>query len=665
MLQLEERKRWLVLHCLVGVALLGTAAWSSTRSEYDITFGSDGVLAGGGGDGDGWYYYKNSDEYIMWFYNQPYDPTRRGAMDVWVYLEPVSSNKISSVAVSYGWSTAEWSALGKGHPPMPADTGNTSSSSYIQSVSLYQEDNFYLGESVEPHTTDQVSYNPDWLCMIVKGKNIHIYRFIIHDCVSATDDSSSTDSNDSTTQLGACCNQSTGDCYIANQCTSPYVWLGAGTSCSQCTVSTYTYDYGDAPASYPVLASQNGARHVVKAGVYLGQCVTKDKDGKPSPTATGDECDDGVEFTSSLVPGSSATARITASTNGVINAWIDFNRDGDWADAGEHVLTDEPVVEGTNIVTFLVPSNASSGVTFARFRFSTATGLSYTGAATDGEVEDYQVVIGDGGSNTTTYTAQSPSNAYYAKWSQPAKASGQAIQGWPEVSGDASGPVLADDWSDSDRRPIMGFRWWGSFDSWTSSAPPADVPSAFHICIWTNATSSASPATLVWETTSSAWTWAYSGLVQDPRGLASGQAAFEMCCMLSQDKWFYPTVAMGSRYWVSISAVYSDTTTLTHTWGMLTRQRNSGSGATRVLTVGSATSANQWPPQVGSVYLTGQSVVYPANVSWDLAFELISAKSGSSSNSSSLRGDLNGDGKVDSEDMAELINLMVGAQLFH
>jgi hypothetical protein len=116
---------------------------------------------------------------------------------------------------------------------------------------------------------------------------------------------------------------------------------------------------------------------------------------------------------------------------------------------------------------------------------------------------------------------------------------------------------------------------------------------------------------------------------------------------------------------VSISAVYSDTTTLTHTWGMLTRQRSFGSGATRVLTVGSTTSANQWPPQVGSVFLTGQSVAYPASVSWDLSFELISAKSGSSNSGSALRGDLNGDGKVDAADMAELINIMVGAEMFH
>jgi hypothetical protein len=652
----------------MAVVLLGAAAWGYTRSEYDITFDSDGALAGGGGDGDGWYYYKASDEYIMWFYNQPYDPTRRGTLDVWACIEPFTSKKPSLVEISYGWSTPEWSALGKGHPPMPADAANTSSSPYIHSVSLYNVKNQYLGESVAPQTVDKVGYNPDWICVIVRGKNAHIYRFINHDCVVPSQASGGSTPSDTGTQLGACCNQSTGDCYIASTCTSPYVWLGAGTSCSQCAVSNYTYDYGDAPASYPVLASQNGARHTVKAGVYLGQCVTKDKDGKPSATATGDECDDGVEFTSSLVAGASATARITASTNGVINAWIDFNRDGDWADAGDRVLTDEPVVQGSNIITFAVPVNASTGDTFARFRFSTSTGLSYTGPASDGEVEDYRVAITSGsGGNTGNYAAQSPANAYYPKWSQAAKTAGQAIQGWPEVSSDTSGPILADDWSDQDRRPVIGFRWWGCFDSWTNSAPPSDTPIAFHIGIWTDAAGSGFPATLVWETMNPSWTWTFSGLAQDPRGLLSGAAVFEMSCMLSQDKWFYPSMAVGSRYWVSISAVYSDTTSVQHPWGILTHQRNYGAAATRIQAVAPtvAGQTGQWPPHVGAVYVTGQSVVYPQNVSWDLSFELISGKPGSGTTGGTLRGDINGDGKVDATDMAELINLMVGAKVFH
>jgi len=40
-----------------------------------------------------------------------------------------------------------------------------------------------------------------------------------------------------------------------------------------------------------------------------------------------------------------------------------------------------------------VPTTATPGTTFARFRFSSTGGLSYDGLASDGEVEDYQIEI--------------------------------------------------------------------------------------------------------------------------------------------------------------------------------------------------------------------------------------------------------------------------------
>jgi len=40
-----------------------------------------------------------------------------------------------------------------------------------------------------------------------------------------------------------------------------------------------------------------------------------------------------------------------------------------------------------------VPGTATAGSTYARFRFSSAGGLSYTGMAIDGEVEDYKIGI--------------------------------------------------------------------------------------------------------------------------------------------------------------------------------------------------------------------------------------------------------------------------------
>ena len=73
---------------------------------------------------------------------------------------------------------------------------------------------------------------------------------------------------------------------------------------------------------------------------------------------------------------------------------MDFNTNGAWSEAGEQIFTNAPLAAGTNTLNFPVPSIASATTgTWARFRFSSATNLSFTGEAPDGEVEDYQVAI--------------------------------------------------------------------------------------------------------------------------------------------------------------------------------------------------------------------------------------------------------------------------------
>ena len=83
-----------------------------------------------------------------------------------------------------------------------------------------------------------------------------------------------------------------------------------------------------------------------------------------------------------------------SATGGRLNAWIDFNADGDWADAGERVFTNTILTAGVvNSLTLAVPAAAELGPTYARFRVNTMGGLSYGGSAFDGEVEDYRVSI--------------------------------------------------------------------------------------------------------------------------------------------------------------------------------------------------------------------------------------------------------------------------------
>ncbi len=159
-------------------------------------------------------------------------------------------------------------------------------------------------------------------------------------------------------------------------------------------------DFGDAPdPAYSTLAANNGARHRMVGGLYLGAGVDPDLDGQPHASALGDDGDgtddeDGVLFTSQLLPGSVAALQVVASAAGFLDAWIDFNGDGDWADAGEQIFTSEALSAGTNSLGFTVPGTAVPNMTtVARFRFSSAGGLSFDGLASDGEVEDHQVAV--------------------------------------------------------------------------------------------------------------------------------------------------------------------------------------------------------------------------------------------------------------------------------
>jgi len=160
------------------------------------------------------------------------------------------------------------------------------------------------------------------------------------------------------------------------------------------------YDWGDAPApTYPTLNANNGARHLIVSNMFLGALIDAESDGQPNATATGDDTnlladEDGVTLTTLLQPGGFAGANIVASIPGQLDAWIDFNNDGDWNDEGERIASGQPLSAGTNSLLFAVPVSASQGTSVvARIRYSSAGVASYTGSAPDGEVEDYLIDI--------------------------------------------------------------------------------------------------------------------------------------------------------------------------------------------------------------------------------------------------------------------------------
>lgn len=168
-----------------------------------------------------------------------------------------------------------------------------------------------------------------------------------------------------------------------------------------CACGAVVGDYGDAPLSYgsPV--------HTLAAGTYLGSSLPDaENTSQANAAATGDDNtgiddEDGIVIPS-LVAGQTATLTATvAGTGGYLQAWFDWNADGDFADTGEQVLTNLQDNAGGDSIsgignigfTVNVPTTAIAGVSYARFRWSSTQNLDALASANNGEVEDYALSI--------------------------------------------------------------------------------------------------------------------------------------------------------------------------------------------------------------------------------------------------------------------------------
>ncbi len=175
------------------------------------------------------------------------------------------------------------------------------------------------------------------------------------------------------------------------------------------------YDYGDAPDTYGT-ALNGGARHVLgQRNLYLGTNPPDgEADGQPGSAATTDDTtalsstddEDGVASFPNYTPGSTTytvsvqAKNLSSSQTGYLAGYIDWNRDGDFADANERSATVTIPANTTapsaafNVTWNSVPVGAGgTTATYARFRISfTQTEVeSPTGLATSGEVEDYPI----------------------------------------------------------------------------------------------------------------------------------------------------------------------------------------------------------------------------------------------------------------------------------
>ncbi|VEP17875.1 conserved hypothetical protein [Hyella patelloides LEGE 07179] len=176
-------------------------------------------------------------------------------------------------------------------------------------------------------------------------------------------------------------------------------------------------DYGDAPdassgtgvGNYQTTISDGGASHIITADLNLGTEIDADTGTLQNTTADADDTDstpndeDGVTLFPTLSTansGNNYAVTVNYENTGAdatLVGWIDFNADGvfDSTEAASATVTS---ANSSQVLNWTIPSGSSikSGTTYARFRIS-RDGLlntSYsTGAASDGEVEDYQLTI--------------------------------------------------------------------------------------------------------------------------------------------------------------------------------------------------------------------------------------------------------------------------------
>jgi len=155
-------------------------------------------------------------------------------------------------------------------------------------------------------------------------------------------------------------------------------------------------DFDDAPASYGT------ASHAYATGeLRLGSGVTYDPATYDSPTASADT-DDAFTTLPAVAAQAGNPYSLTVPLSEVDAAarlcgYIDFNRDGDFSDAGEQACANVATAATAATLTWIVPAGTAyvAGNSYARFRLASvaAEAQSPTGTANSGEVEDYVVAL--------------------------------------------------------------------------------------------------------------------------------------------------------------------------------------------------------------------------------------------------------------------------------
>ncbi len=157
-------------------------------------------------------------------------------------------------------------------------------------------------------------------------------------------------------------------------------------------------DYGDAPLSY------GSAKSYITQNVKLGNKIDHDSEPLYSNNALGDDERDEADEDGVRIDGENPSGKVlyrngiynlqaSVTGGGYLSVWADLNRDGDFEDSNEKIISDKNITSKSIDINFTIPNDAALGVTYLRARFSTQQNLSPSQTAIDGESEDYKIII--------------------------------------------------------------------------------------------------------------------------------------------------------------------------------------------------------------------------------------------------------------------------------
>ena len=182
---------WKIPFVTLSLVCFCAATAVAEVDTFEIMFDESGEIVGGSGtgydDGTGvgpWYYYPLTGWWNQWFYNGEKDYTRWKEVDVWITIDPGGPG--AEVAIVYNYATSNWPPGLP--PPVPDPLWTLEEEESL--IGRLVDDPIFTGEvpqnmDVEDHRSfkDVIPFNPEWISIDVRGRDVLIVGTIDHRCV--------------------------------------------------------------------------------------------------------------------------------------------------------------------------------------------------------------------------------------------------------------------------------------------------------------------------------------------------------------------------------------------------------------------------------------------------------------------------------------------------